>query len=348
MEKVQIISFIVCISILCISANIHAEEDENTDRHKLNSWLSIAGKGELELLRQRIKPVKDDPTIRDYSTPSSTSFLLSIDFEAQVSERISGVVAFEFDDVKKRFLVDEAIVKIELEKTKIGFGRGALPFGEYHSRFITGSPVDFFEINEKNLTISRSLTDEIDLSLFAYNGKAKKVGADSRSVEWGISTEIMPTKRWTIGLGYVSDLADADEISLEDTGNRYEKRVSGLAIHSTLEVDKFGFTTEYIAAIGEFKEFDTDKNKPRGWNFELTHFLITEKLEWSVRFAGGNEIEDEPHCQTGVAGTWHINNQANVTLEYLQNDYKIGLAEDDLEQTLDRSNQIAGRLEILF
>lgn len=205
--------------------------------------------------------------------------------------------------------------------------------------------MDFSEINEKNLTIARSLTDEIDLSLFVYNGKAKKAGADSRSVEWGISTEIMPTQRWTIGLGYVSD---ADEISLEDTGDHYEKRVSGLAIHSALEVDKFGFTAEYTAAIGEFKEFDTDKNKPRGWNFEITHFLITEKLEWSVCFAGGNEIEDEPHRQTGVVRTWHINSQVNVTLEYLQNDYKIGLAEDDMEQMLDSSNQIAGCLEISF
>lgn len=42
------------------------------------------------------------------------------------------------------FHLDEAIAKIELEKTKIGFGMGALPFGEYHSRFITGSPAGGF------------------------------------------------------------------------------------------------------------------------------------------------------------------------------------------------------------
>lgn len=219
------------------------------------------------------------------------------------------------------------MTKIELEEAEIEFGKGALPFGEYHSRFITGSPVDFSEINAKNLTISRSLLDEIDLSLFLYNGKAKKAGADSRSVEWGISTEIKPSEQWTVGFGYVSDLADADEIPLEDTGDRYEQRVSGLAIHSRLEAGKFGFTTEYIAAIEAFKEFDTDRNKPRVWNFELTHYLIPNKLEWTVRFAGGNELEDEPHRQTGVAGTWHIVKHIDVTLEYLQNDYKIGLAQ---------------------
>lgn len=344
-----IISIIILLLIIPVllataeeidSAKLSMRDDvrEKAQRRELTDWLSLQAIAEIEFGQEQQIPYRGKRIKID-----ELSSTLDLELEFELSEKVGIEVVFEAEDVKSDIDIDETIIKIELEDTEIEFGKMNVPFGKFSSHFISDSVTNFAETKAKSLVLNYQLHDALDLSLFTYKGDVKKVGGSS--IDWGIASEYSLNDSLKFGVGYISDLADAQEIELED--NNYEKRVSGLNSFVQYEVGKFLLNAEYIAALNDFQEFEDDRNRQKAWNIELIHFP-TEHTEWALRYAGSEELENQPKSQYGISGTWHLNEKVSLTLEYLRNKYQKGLAEDDEERYLKKSNGLLGRLAIAF
>jgi len=161
----------------------------------------------------------------------------------------------------------------------------------------------------------------------------------------GITAEIKANEFLNVGLSYISDLADTN--SLDFDNNKYSKGIDGLGVNASVKHNKLKLSAEAISALGNFKELDNDRNKPQAWNLEL-NYAPSKIMDWTVRYAGSKEIEDEPYKQLGISATWHTNKNIHFTVEYLRNNYKRGLVTDEQDNLLDKSKLIAGRMSILF
>jgi len=372
MTKNIIWLFLLFLSIQTRSFSLYADADslhqyktrdekrEAAQRYEITDELSFSAIAELEWEHQHNSRVDNAENPDSSTSDFSKSLEIEIKWQPRLDalEDLSSEMVIEYDDQKDRFVIDEAVILLERGETEIELGKIYVPFGEYFSHFIAGSLVEFAETRGKGMVLSHTPTlsenspiDSLDLALYAYKGKAKREGTSGHAIDWGMMTEISPKESWVIGLGYLSDLADADDISLENN-NRYAQRVGGFNAYSSIAFStekqgNFELSTEYATALDNFKELATEQNKPSAWNVELAHFP-TNTFAWALRFAGSNELEDAPKRQWGIVGTWRMHKKASFTLEYLSNHYKEGFVEDEQEEILESSRQINGRLSIFF
>ena len=317
----------------------HNDVSDKEHRHRITNWLSLAATIEFEQGQER--QVASDDT-KTKSDEFSKSF--DLEFFLELSENLKSDIALEYDDENGGFLVDEANVIFDLDVTKIEIGKTTLPFGKYSTNFINDSPIKFAEIKAKSVIISYKAKNNIDLSLFTYRGHAKS--SNTNRIKWGSTTEFSPSESWKFGVGYLSDLADSEDIDLGANISN-ENRVAGISAYSLYKFSNFNLSTEFTSALDGFQEFEEDRNKPLAWNLEFAHKL-SNKFDWALRFAGSRELKDEPYRQYGISGSWQINKKMTLSLEYLENDFINGLAENIQERPLKKSKGIAAQLSISF
>ena len=341
--------FMIIISMSCSFITLHAEEessnqDDDSDeehRYEITNWLFLAATVEFEQVQER-------QTASDRTKTKSDEFSKSLDVEFlfEVSDNLKSEVALEYDDENGGFLIDEAIIILEQDETEIEIGKTTMPFGEYSSNFINDSPISFAEIKSKGVIIAHQLKDDIELSFFAHKGDSKESHTKHSSIKWGVTTGLSTSESLKFGVGYTSDLTDSEGIEL-DADNSYEKRVDGISAYSVYKFSDFELSTEFTTALDHFQELEEDRNRPLAWNFEFGHKL-TNEFDWALRFAGSRELEDEPYRQYGISGSWQINKKMTLSLEYLENEFINGLAENIQERPLKKSKGIATQLSISF
>ncbi|CAA6810666.1 MAG: Unknown protein [uncultured Thiotrichaceae bacterium] len=317
------------------------EKREAAQRYKITKWFSLSTLAEIEQSKQRFTSVENEHSKQDDFSKS-----LDVELFFNPSKYLTSEVTIGFDDDKGKLSVDEAVVIIDLDPMELELGKLYLPVGEYYSHFITGAPTEFSETQAKAAVLNYQATEKVELALFVYDGDAEKQSS-SNNIDWGVSTELQALEGLTLGLGYQSDLADADEVDLQESRNQYARRVDGIGMYGAYEFGDVEITAEYTGALKPFNEFDEDRNKPAAWNMEFAHYP-RETFEWALRLAGSHEIEDAPEKQLGIVATWHLHKQVSASLEYLHNDYKAELAEDQNEEELRESDQFGGRLTLLF
>ncbi len=294
----------------------------------LTDWLAVSGLFEIEKI-YRDDRFTDNQTI-NHDEPRSHE--LQLGFEAVFSESLSAELIFEAEYQNQlKTNTEEAILKYDLDDWGVEVGYQDLPFGEYYSHFVTGPLLEFGETKSTALIIDYSINDYYEVFGYIFDGKTRQLG-DNTDVGWGLGLEFAnEDESIRAGVGYLSNLAESNELFLEDSNNIYINKVPAWNAYALLGFERFELTVEYISAIRSFAEFDSNQNKPSSYNFELAWF-INNSTQLAFRVENTKEFSEQPEWQYGIAATWRINQHLSVSAEYLRADYKNGFViDDDLE-----------------
>ncbi len=290
------------------------ERREAGKEHVLTDWLLFRGLSELEWLGESLKT---DASPGSFSQDELV-LTLQLGIEATASDWLSGEVILEYDSEVDDVLLDEAILKLELENWEVEAGSIFVNFGEYFSHFATGPILEFAETKgEPGLIVSYGFGDALDLSVFAYDGLSRRAG-DSPEEEpgWGLAIEGAIGDSGSYGVSYISNLADAEEELLEEFDNQYINPVDALSAYLVAGFGEYELTAEFVAALVTFDELESGFRRPSAWNIELAGYP-SRSFSWALRLEGSRQLVDAPTIQGGISGTWRIWESAYLSVDYL-------------------------------
>ncbi|MCU7931312.1 MAG: LbtU family siderophore porin [Candidatus Thiodiazotropha sp. (ex Codakia rugifera)] len=316
------------------SARIYRTRDEQREaglQREITPWLTLSGLLEGEVLSERFDPRERHPNIK----ASESNATLQLGLIADLFALAEAEVIVEYDTDLDKFVADEAILTFEYEPWELSLGKQYTPFGVYFSHFVSGPLLEFGETrSRKTAILTYGPSDEFDLSLALYRGRATALGNDAKEWDWAVGFEAWPTDSFSFGLSYQSDLADADERLLEEEDDRYTDRVSGISGYLLLVSKQFEFSFELVTATDYFRELEKHQNRPMAWNAELAYFFPKSQFELAIRFEESRELADAPKYQYGLAVTRYEGKHASLTLEYLHGQFEAGSFDIELDDDI--------------
>lgn len=330
------------------TVRLYRTREEQRDaglKRQITPWLTISGLVEGETLYQDFdtKEGKADDSGRDDSANLQLGFIAS-PFDLAKIETI-----LEYDTDKYKVVADEVIFSVEKDSWELELGRMFTPFGVYFSNFVSGPLVEFGETQANEAaTLAYGPSDDLDISLTMYRGRAHKQEKNVGKWNWVLATEIWLNDDWSFGMSYQSDLADSDNRLLEDNNDRFANQVPGISGYIFWAGDLFEVTLEALAATGTFEELDSDRNKPWAWNTELVYFYPGSNFDIAFRVEGSRELENEPKYQFGPAITWRTGKSASFTLEYLHGEFEGTLATTENDDPYDYVDRVGAILSVAF
>ncbi len=227
--------------------------------------------------------------------------------------------------------IDEATITFaSLHKVELTAGKTYLPFGVFHSHFITDPQThELGEIREHALLLKYRATYFL-FSAAIYDGEIDEHG-DSNEINYVASIIVTPHEWLEFGLSYNSDLADSD-IELTHAhrlDSSLEETVSGAGAFINLTHKNWGLNLEYIGANKGFNATDLDADgdgkgdRPRAYNIELA-YAASERLNIAARLEGNKDFFDRPERQYGACVTLALFKNVSASLEYMHGEYDAG------------------------
>lgn len=134
---------------------------------------------------------------------------------------------------------------------------------------------------------------------------------------------------------------------LEDENNRFARKVPGLSGYLVWVGNRFDITVEFVAAERSFAEFETDRNQPLAWNFELA-VNANPKLDIAFRVEGSQELAGFPTTQYGLATNLSLHPRATLTFELLRGKFTNNLAIDDDDNPFNNVTTVGAQLSVAF
>ena len=336
------------------TARIYRSPEERREAglgRQVTDWLKLSGLVEAEKLYIE-NDFGDDIKQRQNDRPTVN---LQLGFEIEIADWLEGEFIFEVENdfeatANENQLHgewDEAFIEISVGEWSVKLGRLYMPFGEYYSHFVTGPILEFGETRGDGLVVDYSFDDAIEISGFVFDSNVERDNQNG-SLDWGASMEYTSeNEALRFGIGYLSDLAESDEMFLEDENNRYEKRVSAWNSYLLFGFNHFEITAEYVQANGRFREFENSEDEPNSYNLELAYF---PRPSWQIafRYEHSDEFSDEPRHQYGIASTWASGDHMTLTMEYLHGTYENKFAFDDDDNDQEDRDTIAIELSVEF
>ena len=270
------------------------EEQREAGRQKqLTPWLSASGLAEFDWAQDHLSRrngADDRETIERLAS-------LQLGFLASPWDTTKTELIVEYDSEFHALEVDEFFISVEADAWELELGRQYLPFGEYASYFVSGPFTEFGEIRESAITLSYHFEDTVDFSLSLYRGVARQRD-QKRRIDGVFAFQAQPSSSVTIGMSYLSDLADTDSRLLADANNRYAHKIAGISGYMLYVGDGFEIAFEALAATRSFAELESNFDRPRAWNLEVAFFLHP-RFDLAFRIEGSEELQDTPQLQTG-------------------------------------------------
>lgn len=349
--------FIAILAILLYVSPLLAQEDPEEEparsyrtreerrsaglKYKIADRIVLTGLFESEYIYEGLQLQDDSSSHEDeFSAP------IQLGLEMTASSWAKVELVYEYDIAVNQHILDEAILIMEAGDFDVEAGKVYVPFGEYFSHFVTGPLLEFGETRGAGAVLSYTPNDELDLSAFAYQGRAKQEEPDSSSLDWGFSAEYSPFEFGTVAISYISDLADSQERFLNESHHRFENRVEAISGYALVGYGQFEVTAEFVQALSSFEELDPELNKPRAWNLEFAYYPQND-LEIAFRYEGSKEFENAPHWKAGIGTTWHATKNIYLSLEYLHGKFEHGALEDSEESEPRTLHQFGARISIL-
>jgi hypothetical protein len=321
------------------------EQREAGLQRKLTPWLTVSGLVEAEMLYEDF----DAGTGQADGSGHDDSASLQLGLVADLLEHAKAELILEYATDRDKVQSDEAFLAFEYDPWELSLGKQYTPLGVYFSSFVSGPLVEFGETQAGEVvTLVYGPGDELDISLTAYRGRARKQGRHSGEGNWALATEFWLNDAWSFGLSYQSDLADSDARLLEDFNDRYVNPVAAVSGYALWAGESFEASFEVLAATDSFEELDADRNKPWAWNAELVHFQPGSNFEIALRFEGSRELEDEPKYQFGPAITWRTGSYASLTLDYLHGEFSGDLAATENDEPYDSVDRFGAIFSLAF
>ncbi|MBE0503384.1 MAG: LbtU family siderophore porin [Desulfuromonadales bacterium] len=298
--------------------------------------MTLSGLIELEgsVLRQRLV---------DHSTISASDLTLAtaqLGLDAKVNEAVGVNFTLLYEE-DGELEVDQAFMHLDQGRWNLSAGRIYLPFGAFHSRFISDPlPMTLGETRQTALTLAYQ-REFFTLSAFAFNGNEDKAGSEDHVNDGGLSLTLTPCDGLEFGASVMSDLAESSAELLD--GNGYGRRVAGWSAYVHLQQGRLGLEAEYLAATRAFAASDLadNVNRPQTWNLEVAWALIPE-VELAARYGGSRELAEAPRHQYGIDLSLSPLAATTVSVEYLRSKFASSLA------TVDHSDQLTMQVALAF
>jgi hypothetical protein len=316
-------------------------EDAIKRKPESDKWYDrIQISGLIEVEASHGKTDVKDPAVGDEKTSDVDLATVELVMDAKIAAHVDGHVMFKYevDDL----FVDEGFITLvgtESFPAYLIAGRQYIPFGNYDSHFVTDPTT--LVIGETNggavVAGYRYGGKMVDVSVGAFNGRAKKIGKDDVIDSFVGSIAVNPFEGLMLGASYTSNLAGSDSFSeaVVDTDN-LDSLVGAWSAFLTFEfLERFKVIGEYVGALDSFKAgeiydaADTKERKPSAWNVELGVAII-DHLELAARYEGSDDGGTDflPESQYGAVLNWGIFESTNLALEYLHGEF-----EDDVQET---------------
>lgn len=327
------------------SARLYTTREEQRDtgiKHQLTPWLILAGlaEGEWESQSFSIKNSQKVDRVKDHS--ANLQFAINI----QPLEWVKADLVYQYESNEEMWELDEGVFIFDLDNWELTLGKHDLAFGEFFSNFASGPILELGEIKETGVTLSYNHEENLELSFSAYRSSPHKKDSSDR-LDFGFSLTSWLTDDFSFGLSYLSDLADSDKQLLDEFGNVYEQRISGMSTYFLWVHQDFELSVEVLGATGKFSEFLSDRNQPWAWNIELS-YCINTSFTCAYRLEGSQELEDEPELQTGFALNYRLYKTASISFDVLHGRYTGMLATDENNQPYKSVNTVSAQLSVAF
>jgi hypothetical protein len=311
---------------------------------RVTDWLSVSGLAEIESEHQDFNYADNDSSESEEDTV--TTLQLGLNFT--LSDRVAAEFVFEYEVDSSYSIMDEGILSYEWDELGLEAGRLYVPFGEFYSHFVTGPILEFGETRGNAFVADYELSDSVDVFAYGVKGEAGKQGTSTGRIDWGGGFEYASADESVkISASYFSDMADTDELYLEDAGSNYQHRVGGLDVNALIGRETYEITAEYLGALRGFDELEPEEDRPWSANLEVAWFPLYE-LQFAARIETSGEVRDEPQLQYGLSVTWLIANRINVSLDYLYGKYKDDFVYDDDDNPFDSRHLVAAQIAIEF
>ena len=312
--------------------NRQPESDKWYDRLQISGLIEVeASHGKTDF---------KDPAVEDEKTSDVDLATVELGVDAKISAHVDGHVLFKYED--DDLFVDEGFITIVGTETFPAYliaGRQYIPFGNFDTHFVTDpNTLVLGETNEGAAVAGYRFGGEmVDVSVGAFNGRAKESGKDDLIDSFVGSIVVSPIENIKFGASYTSNIAGSDSFSetVVDPDN-LDSLVGGWSAFVTFEfLERFKLIGEYVGALDNFKAgeiydaADTKERKPSAWNVELGVAII-DNVELAVRYDGSDDggADFLPESQYGAVLNWGFFKNTNLALEYLHGEF-----EDDAQDT---------------
>ena len=318
------------------------EKREAGVKHEITPWLILTSLAEIEGEWKRFGLENTDES----DIQRNNSGTLQLGFDVLPFEWAKVELLTEYDTDTNDWILDEATIALEKDSLELVTGLQALDFGVYYSHFATGPILEFGETIDYGVTVAYNHEDVFDITASLYRGDARHVNSKD-SLDWMVAIEAWPVDYFSFGFSIISDLADSEARFLDDTGNRYERKVPAMSGYLLWVAEQYEVSLEALGALRSFSELDGDRDQPVAWNLEFVHF-ISPVIDWSLRIEGSYEVEDEPGYQFGLALNYRLHENIVLTTEALYGLYRDDLATDVNHRNYDSVTTFGGLISIAF
>ncbi len=281
----------------------------------------------------------DDPAQADEKTSDADLASAELAVDVAIADHLEGHVMFKYED--DDLFMDDGYILVtgtEAFPAYLKAGRMYLPFGYFDSHFIS-DPVTLVlgETSEGALVAGyRMAGDLLDISVGAFNGKARETGEDDAIDSYVAALNLIPVKGLMLGASFISNLAGTDGLNAEvNVPDELDALVAGWSAYITFEfLDRFKLIGEYVGALdsfeaGELYDGDALERRPTAWNAEFGVALM-ENLELAVRYGGSDDGGAFlPETEYGAVLNWGLRDNTNLALEYLHGGFEDDLLETD-------------------
>ena len=326
--------------IKSLEDRIEQLEDAIKRKPESDKWydrIQISGLIEVEASHGKID--FKDPAAGDEKNSDVDLATVELVMDAKIAAHVDGHVMFKYED--DDLFVDEGFITLvgtESFPAYLIAGRQYIPFGNYDSHFVTDPTTLILGETNAGAVVAgyRYGGEMVDVSVGAFNGRAKKIGKDDAIDSFVGGVVVNPFESLMLGASYTSNLAGSDSFSeaVVDKDN-LDSLVGAWSAFLTFEfLERFKVIGEYVGALDSFKAgeiydaADTKERKPSAWNVELGVAVI-ENLELAARYEGSDDggADFLPESQHGVVLNWGIFENTNLALEYLHGEF-----EDDVQE----------------
>lgn len=298
--------------------------------------MTLSGLIEVEASASRLQ-------LADRSSDSASDLTLAtaqLGLDAKVSEEVGVNLTLLYEEGGE-LEIDEAFLRLDHKSWNLSAGRLYLPFGAFHSHFISDPlPLTLGETRQSAVTVGYN-PGGFNLTAFAFNGNADKVGSEDHVNDGGLSLSVTPCAGLEVGASVISDLAESSADLLG--GNAYSRRVAGWSAYFHLQQGRLGLEAEYLAAARAFAAADlaANVNRPQTWNLEAA-WALTPEVELAARYGGSREFADAPRHQYGLDLSWSPLAATTLSVEYLHGQFASSLA------SISRSDQLTMQVALAF
>lgn len=280
----------------------------------------------------------NDPGEADIDASDIALATVELGIGAEITDHVSGhvLLLWEEDDTEP-VDIDEGFISIsggDVIPLYLDAGKMYVPFGGFESHFIS-DPITL-EIGETRESAVKAgfANDMFDISLSFFNGDIDEIGDDDKastfvgSVVFNLPEDAVPDFGLSMGISYISNIADTDGLEGEVSEDGIVDHIGGLGIFLSVSlIEKYFFEAGYIGATDKFTagELGFDDGmayEPSAYNFELA-WAANDALELAVKYEGGDDLGTLlPEKQYGIAANYALFKNTSIGLEYMTGEYE--------------------------